>query len=344
MYAEAETDTVAPPSLTRTRRDLIWRIALVAPAVVLAMTTLTALSARYVSVRTTALVPTFPVGDWILADFGSNLAIGAVLSVAALAIGTAVWAFTEARWAAGLTAGASLTLMGWALLVLGVMERPIRLVHDALAAPTSAPGSPDAFVITVERTAGFGLLLAVAVLSLLTAAACLPHLRRDPFPSLNPWVAACGAAAMLGVAVGPLLPIGSAALGDNFTTASDRPGLFLIGRGVHLLVLAGCGIGGFLLVRTAGLGMVLGAVPLLVWMTLSALLEWGSAPIGVGVANPGRFPTSQDPGRMIGSDVHAMTALSTAALALLTAVALSMAMAHGRAGDRSHRTPHEESH
>lgn len=340
MHAEGGTDTVATPDLTRARRELIGRIALVAPAVLLAMTVLTALSARYLTVRTSALVPTFPVGDWILADLGSNLAIGAVLSVAVLAIGTAVWSLTGARWAAGLVAGASLTLTGWALLVLGLMERPIRLVHDALAAPS--PGSPDAFVITLERTTGFGLLLMMLALGLLTAAAAVPHLGRDPFPSLNPWVAAAGAAAMLGVAIGPLLPVGSAALGDNWATATDRPWLFLVGRGLHLALLAGCGIIGFLLVRTAGLGLVLGAVPLTVWMTLSALLEWGSAPIGVGVANPGRIPALSDPGRTTGIDVHAMTALSTAALALFTAVALSLAVARGLAGSGSSGARHEE--
>jgi hypothetical protein len=277
---------------------------------------LLALSSRVLQIRTTSLVPTFPVGDWLVSDMGSNLVIAAFASACCLGIGLGVWAFGGYPWAAGLAAGSALSLSAWALLIVGLVEVPISIVQDAVS--NAAPIGTEAFVATIQRGAGFTLLVLAAVCGIVTASILAAQLRPDPRGGLNPWVAAIGAIAVLGVALGPLLPVASASVSDNFAIAVDRPALFLIGRLVHLALLAFCGVGGFLIVRSAGLGAAVGSLVLVGWLTVSVALDIGARPIGPGFANPGRFDAP--------SELHMITLIATIFFFVMTLWAVGGAL------------------
>lgn len=300
--------------------------------VVLALGTLTiifslmALAARVVQVRTTSLTPTFPVGDWIIRDLGSNLPVAAVVGALTLLVGLAAWALGGYRWAAGLITGSALSLLGWSALVLGLIERPISAVQKAVSA--AAPIGTEPFAATIQRDAGTTLLILTAICALATAALTGSQLQPDPRGGLNPWVAALGAVAAMGVVIGPLLPVGSAGLADNLASSSNHPALFLLGRLAQLGVIALTGVGGFLLVRTAGLGLVAGNLTMILWLTGSVLYASGPNPVGPGLANPGRFTTGPE----VLNELHSVTLISVVLLAVMTLWSIGAAMV---AQDRS---------
>jgi hypothetical protein len=272
---------------------------------------LMALSARVVQVRTTSLTPTFPVGDWIIRDLGSNLPTAAILGALTLLVGLAAWVLGGFRWAAGLIVGSALSLVGWSALVLGLTERPISSVQRAVSA--AAPIGIEPFAATIQRTAGTTLLILTAIFALATAVVAGSKLQADPHGGLNPWVAALGAVAAMGVVIGPLLPVGSAAFSDNLASSSSEPALFLLGRLVQLMVTALAGVGGFLLVRTAGLGLVAGSLPMMLWLTGSITFTSGPNLVGLGFSNPGRFTTGPE----VLNELHSVTMVSTVLLTLM---------------------------
>ena len=286
--------------------------------VVLTLGTLTlilslmALSARVIQVRTTSLTPTFPVGDWIIRDLGSNLPVAALLGALTLLVGLAAWGLGGYRWAAGVIAGSALSLVGWSALVLGLIERPVAVVQKAVSA--AAPIGTEPFAATIQRDAGTTLLIMSAICALGTAVVAGSQLQVDPRGGLNPWVAALGAIAAMGVVIGPLLPVGSAAFSDNLASSTTEPALFLLGRLAQIGATAIAGVGGFLLVRTAGLGLVTGSLPMLLWLTGSVAFAFGPNPVGPGVANPGRFAT----GPQVGYAVHSATMVAAVLLAVMT--------------------------
>lgn len=276
------------------------------------MFTVMALAARILQVRTTSLTPAFPVGDWIISDLGSNLTTAALLSVGGLVTGLVAWALGSFRWAAGLISGSAFAVLGWAALVIGLVGRPINIVQTAVS--NAAPVGTEAFAATIQRSAGFSLVALAASCALVTAILAGSQLRPDPRGGLNPWVAALGAVAAMGVAIGPLLPVGTASFTDNLAVTAAQPASFVIGRIVHLLIIAICGVGGFLMVRTAGLGVLLGNLVLIAWLTASAVLEVGLNPIGPGFTNPGHF----DPNSKIPLEIHTVTLIGTILFAFMT--------------------------
>jgi hypothetical protein len=295
--------------------------------VVLTLGTLTiilslmALSARVVQVRTTSLTPTFPVGDWIIRDLGSNLPTAAILGSLTLLVGLAAWVLGGYQWAAGLITGSALSLVGWSALVLGLVERPISVVQKAVSA--AAPIGTEPFAATIQRDAGTTLLVLAAIFALATAVVAGSQLQADPQGGLNPWVAALGAMAALGVAIGPLLPVGSAVFSDNLASSSSEPALFLLGRLVQLGVTALAGVIGFLLVRTAGLGLVAGSFTMLLWLTGSVAFTSGPNPVGPGFSNPGRFATGPE----VINELHSVTSVSVVLLAVMIFGAAGAALA-----------------
>jgi hypothetical protein len=296
-----------------------------------------ALAARILEVRTTSLTPTFPVGDWIISDFGSNLASAALLSCGGLLIGLIAWFLGGFQWAAGLITGSGLMILGWATLVIGLSERPITIVESAVSG--SAPVGTAAFTATIQRGAGFTLLVLAALCALVTAILGASRMRPDPQGGLNPWVAALGAVAAMGVVIGPLLPVGSASLADNFSSSVDQPALFVIARIIHVTLIAICAVGGFLLVRTAGLGVMLGPLILVGWLTATVVLDRGSHPIGPGFANPGRFGSVPQ----VATEIHTVTLISVIALTVTALGACGAAvirrLAHTAPAPNTHESP-----
>lgn len=305
----------------------------VATAVFTAM----ALSARILEVRTTSLTPTFPVGDWIISDLGSNLPTAALVSCFGLVIGLVAWTLGGFRWAAGLITGSALTILGWVALVIGLIQRPISIVEAAVSG--AAPVGTEAFSATIQRGSGFTLVILAALCALTTAILGASRMRPDPQGGLNPWVAALGAVASMGVVIGPLLPVGSASMADNFSLSTDQPTLFVLGRVIHLTLIALCGVGGFLLVRTAGLGVMLAPLLLVAWLTATVILDPGPIPIGPGFANPGRFGSIPQ----LATEIHTVTLISVIAMTVTALGACGAAVIRRLARTPVMATPHEPS-
>jgi hypothetical protein len=295
------------------------------------MLAIMALSARVLQVRTTSLTPTFPVGDWVIRDLGSNLPGAALLSVGALGLGMAAWGLGGFRWAVGLIVGSALSIVAWSALVLGLIERPVNQVQ--IAVTESTPIGTEVFVATIERSLGSTLVVLVAILALATAVTAAFKLRPDTRNAVNPLVAAVGAVAAMGVAIGPLLPTGSAGISDNFSAGLDQPALFLLGRLTHLGIIAICGVGGFLMVQTAGLGIVAGNLTLTLWLTYSVLTDNSPNAVGPGVTNPGGW----SPTTAFSSELHSITLISGAAMAIILLGATGAALIRHLT---SHRTAH----
>jgi hypothetical protein len=196
------------------------------------------------------------------------------------------------RWGAGLAGGAGLALAGWSMLVLGLAEVPI----ETATAITRNPTTADPFTLTVTRDIGYWLIVGVGGLGLVGFLFSFVQAGRGGRRSLNPWVAALAAVAVLVFAAGPLIPVAGAALADNFgatdvfriptnDTDSVVPLIYFIGRQIQLGLIALAGVVGLLLVRTWGLGLTAGAISTGLWLWISSLGELGDNPVGLAVAN-----------------------------------------------------------
>lgn len=279
-----------------------------------------ALFPRVIGIRTDSQAPSFPTGDWFIADLGTNLPAALLLAIATLVAGSVI-ALSGRVWGYGLIGGAGLATTGWAALVIARASQPIGRVHDALAIPVTQP-----FSATITRDLGFSLSIALAVAGLTCAVLAIRAGRSDRLRSLNPWVAALGALAIVVAAVGPLIPLGSASVLDNLDPGPGLPVITIIGRLVQLGLLAIGGVVGFLLVRPFGLGLVAGSISVSAWLTLSTALDFGNSPIGPGITNPGRASGS--------TNLHAVTALGMAAAVIMLVIATVLAAQARTSGGR----------
>ena len=274
-----------------------------------------------VEVSTDAVAPAFETGEWALTDLGTNLSFGVVLCAAGLLIG-GIAAGARQRWGAGLAGGAGLALAGLVGVIAGLAEQPIQLAQTA----TNAPGQPP-FTVSVTRDVGYVVLGVAAAGGVLVFLASLWRARRDRGQGLNPWIAALGAVATMVAAAGPLVPEGNASVSSNWTSgawsiggvAIDQPAVFFAGRLLQLALLALCGVVGFLLVRSYGLGLVVGGLIAVTWLSATTLLEIGDRPVGPAAANPGSASV----------DLHAVTIVGMVALAGLAIVAVIAAIDQG---------------
>lgn len=326
--ADDEPDLVAVPQQRTEQFPVVAPISLVDPTdpslarpprigVVAILGTLTGIVAlvgmfpRVVAVRTDSSAPTFPTGDWLVADVGTNLPGALIVALVSLLVGI-VGAVFRQRWGYGLAGGSGLAIAGWSALTIGLVERPVQVALDAVDGPVV-----QTFSVTITRDIGYGLIVAAGVGGVLTFLASLPRAAPDHRRSLNPWIAAVGALAALVAAAGPLLPEGAASLEDNWTrtgTSADLPVLFVGGRLLQLGLLALAGVVGFLLVRRYGLGLAIGGLTVSAWLAVTTLFDLGESPVGPGVANPG-----SDLGT---PDLHSVTLVGLAALLALATVAV----------------------
>jgi hypothetical protein len=270
-------------------------------------------AADIIDVRTTRPVDGIAIGASGLDDIASNLAVASYVGVGAMLLGglVACWGF---RWASGLAGGAGLALVGWAALVLGLVEARIETAEEVTR--TSAVG----FTLEVTRDLGYWLVVAVAGIGVLVFIASLRLSRTGRRPGLNPWIAAVGAVSALVLAAGPLIPVNGASFSDNFRIAADGdalPWAFFAGRLGQLALIGVLGAIGFLLVRWYGVGLAAGSVSVATWMWFSSLAELGDTPIGIAWRNPGATDTTP----------HAVTTVGmvlTLVILLIAAIAASV--------------------
>ncbi len=264
-----------------------------------------------IDIRTTRPIDGISTGIVTLDDIGTNLAVAGYIGAGALIVGAVLGSFGF-RWGAGIAGGAGLALIGWAGIVLGLGEVPISRAEMLTRTSTQQ------FTLTTTRDVGYWLVVGVAGLGLLVFLSSLRSSGRGGRGGLDPWIAALGALASLGVAIGPLIPVNDASFSDNFqsTVASgDLPTLYFVGRLTQLALIAFAGVVGFLLVRAYGLGLAAGGISVATWMWITSAAEIGSKPIGVGIGNFGSRDTAP----------HAVTSVAIVATIVMLLVAATLA-------------------
>jgi hypothetical protein len=214
-----------------------------------------------------------------------------------------------------------LALIGWAALVIGLVEARIEIAEEITR--TFPPDRPQ-FELTITRDLGYGLVIGVAALGLLVFLASLRLSRAGGRPGLNPWIAAVGAVSALVLAVGPLIPVNGASFSDNFRTtlgAADLPAAYVWGRIAQITIIGVIGAIGFLLVRTYGLGLTAGTISVAAWMWYSSLGEIGDDPLDIADRNVGALDTKP----------HAVTTVGMVlSLAMLLIAAIAAFVQHRR--------------
>lgn len=244
--------------------------------------------ADLIDVRTSRPVDGIDTGVRMIDDIGSNLAAANLVGCAVAIVGGLAACF-GLRWGAGLAAGAGLALAGGAALTIGLAEVPI-----AVAQSVARRGSGEVFTLTVTRDLGYWLIVALAGIGLVVFLVSLRQSGTGGHAGLNPWIAAVGAVSAVVVAVGPLIPVGNASFADNFSspdTLIDLPTAYFAGRLAQLGLIALCGVVGFLLVRTWGLGLAAGGLSVATYLWVTSLLEVGDFPIGIAAGNFGAGDT-----------------------------------------------------
>ena len=308
-----------PRPRERFRVRLTFLVALFAVVAVVMTAT-----ADIVDIFTSIPVDGIAQGTLVLDSFGSNLAAAAYAGAGVMVVGGLLACFGF-RWGAGLAGGAGLALAGWSMIVLGLAEAPIETATSITRNPTTA----DPFTLTITRDIGYWMIVGVGGLGLTGFVFSLVQSGRGGRRSLNPWVAALAAVAVLVFAVGPLIPVNGATIADNFgatdvfriptnETDSVVPFLYFIGRQIQLGLVAFAGVVGLLLVRTWGIGLAAGSASVGLWMWISSLGELGDNPAGLAVANvfaPDTIP-------------HGVTSVGAGLTFVLVLVAAIMAASH----------------
>ena len=267
--------------------------------------------ADVIDLRTTRPANGITTGPQTLEQLGSNLGLAGFVGTAVMVLGGLLACF-GLRWGAGLAGGAGLALAGWAGSAIGLAELPI-----AIAQSITRTSSVE-FTLRITRDLGWWLILGVGVVGLVVFFASLRSIGSGGRGALNPLVAAVTAVAMVVLACGPLVPVGTAAFADNFRSVDptrDLPAAFFTGRlgQVGLILLAG--VVGMLIVRSYGLGLAVGGVSVSSWLWISSLAEIGSNPVGIGYQNPGAGSTVP----------HAVTTVGMVATVVLLLISSALA-------------------
>lgn len=263
-------------------------------------------------IRTTRPAAGISTGTTMLDDLGSSLGPAAFGGVTVMVLGALLACF-GLRWGAGLAGGAGLSLVGWAGLTIGLAELPIAVAESITRTST------EAFTLRVTRDIGWWLVIGVGVVALLVFVISLRSIGTGRRPPLNPIVAAAAAVAMVVLAFGPLVPVGTATFADNFSSPDpdrDLPTLFFTGRLGQVGLIALVGVIGLLIVRSYGLGLAVGGVSVAIVLWALSLAQVGSRPVGIADRNPGAPDTVP----------HSVTTAGMIATLVLLAVASILAV------------------
>ena len=309
--ATSPTAPTSPPSSRPTVMTAVGGLLTVATLLAFTLDTLRITTTAPADLLTAARSTGVRVGTWQAEALASNIGL-AGLGIAVLAAIGAVGTVLGRTWGAGLVGGAGLSATGVGALAVGLIEQPV-----AAATRFAELGATEAFTVTIERPLGYWMLLATVAAGVVTFFASINEIFRDRRHDLNPLIAAVGALAVLGAALGPLLPVDPAVFSDNWMIGEGPgtwPTLLVIARLVQIGAVTVGGLLGFLLVRRHGLGLVLGALGPMSIMVATTWTDLGSNPVGPAYRNPGG-----------GSGVATLTVVGTVAAAALLAVAASIA-------------------
>ena len=259
-------------------------------------------------VESDAPIPSF-LGDYKLNDFrGTNLQVAFLVAGIVLLAGAFLTASGK-RFGRGLIGGAGLALAPAVACVYGFYS-DVRDNADVAATTVSNNGGGGSF-FSASPGAGFYILLAGALLGFFGFFVSLGRSNPERSHGLNSALCGIGAVASLIAGIGQLIPQNGAKIGDNF---SDQLGnnVFIYGRLAMAILVACCGVIGFMRRSRWGIGLALGGLTLYAWQWLSSLAEFGDFPAPPAFVNPGAE----------GVKPHMLTTIGVLAMLLVAALAL----------------------
>lgn len=262
-----------------------------------------------VTVKSDAPVPNF-LGEFKLNDFyGTNLQVAFIAAGIVLLLG-AVLTASGKRFGRGLLGGAGLALVPAVLCVFGFVRNTIDVADSEVTRIHDAGGGGTYF--DAQPGIGFYVLLAGAFLGLFCFVASLGRTTERSF-GLNTALCGVGAIASIVAGIGQLIPQNSAGVGDNFSADLGNKA-FIYGRVAMALLVAGCGVLGFLRKSRWGVGLALGGLALYAWQWLSSFAKLGDFPSPPAFFNPGGV----DP------KPHMLTTIGVIAMVLVGLLALAL--------------------
>jgi hypothetical protein len=297
------TDTV--PQLTEQHRFVVLappaplRSVLLVLAIATAAITVTAAFLTVVQYQVTGDIDHSLVLK--LNDISTN-ALVATLLAAALLIGGAALGLSGRRFGTGVAGGAGLAVAGF----MGWMATVAVSIIDTVKQGLAAKGVNYRLSTTLD--VGLWMCVAAAVLGGVVFFVSLTGAGPDGHTRVHPAVGALGVLGTVAVMIGPMLPMHSTTLADNFATDhtigaplwwksflrlslgvthDPVPPITTWMRILALVLLLAGGLIGFIAGSRWGLGMVLGSMGIALWQWITSLLEAGDWPFGIAGGNPG---------------------------------------------------------
>ncbi|MEY4339183.1 MAG: hypothetical protein RLZ14_1033 [Actinomycetota bacterium] len=234
-------------------------------------------------------------------DFSSNSIVGCII-VAVLMVAGAAAAAAGRRFGAGVAGGAAFAAAGLLLWIdgqgLAVLDSITSGLHEKHVS----------YQLATTLDVGFWTALVAAGLSLAVVAVAWGWRSTDGRAPHHPAIGVFGAFATLVMVAGLMVPVGGAALVDNFT--KDRPVnavrfgkafvFYLLAidhqpqppvtwalRLALMLLLAVAGLVAFLKGTRFSVGIAVGVLPLQLWLWSTSALQAGDRPFSIAGGNPG---------------------------------------------------------
>jgi hypothetical protein len=234
-------------------------------------------------------------------DFSSNSIVGCIIVAVLMVVGAAA-ASAGRRFGAGVAAGAGCAAAG---LLLWVDGQGLAVL-DSITSGLHEKGVSYQLATTLD--VGFWIAIVGAALSLAVVVAAWGWHTSDGRAPHHPAIGVFGAFATLVMVAGLMVPVGGAALADNFS--NDRPVnavrfgkafvfyllaidhqqqppvTWLLRLGLLCLLLV-AGLVAFLKGTRFSVGIAVGLVPLQLWLWSTSVLQAGDRPFSIAGGNPG---------------------------------------------------------
>ncbi len=234
-------------------------------------------------------------------DFSSN-SIVACLIIAVLMVAGAAMAASGHRFGAGVSAGAGLAGAGLLVWIVGQGLA----VLDTITSGLHAKGVSYQLATTLD--VGFWAAVAGAVLCLVVVVLAWGWRFNDGREPHHPAIGVFGTFSTLVLVAGLLVPVGGAALVDNFSSErpvnavefgkafvfyllaidhQPQPPVTWILRLVLIALLAVAGLVAFLKGTRFSMGIAVGVLVVQVWLWATSVLQAGDRPFSIAGGNPG---------------------------------------------------------
>lgn len=234
-------------------------------------------------------------------DFSSNSIVACLIVAVLLVVGAAA-AASGRRFGAGVAVGAGAAGAGQ---LLWIAAQALAVV-DTITAGLHAKGVSYELATTLD--VGFWAAVVGAGLCVVVIGLAWGWSRNDGREPHHPALGVFGSFATLVLAAGLMVPVGGAALADNFSNdhpvnavrfgkafifyllAVDhqpQPPVTWLLRLALILLIVGAGLVAFLKGTRFSIGIAVGLCPMLVWMWVTSVLQAGDRPFSIAGGNPG---------------------------------------------------------